>query len=239
MNFEIVENTIPNMKKPTFNVDKILHEKLNEYPLTSTLNKSFILALLGKPGSGKSSFLISLLQSKNLFKKIFENIIIFIPPNSRNSVNNNFWEKNLPPENIYDELTLETLTEAYERCKENAKEGYKSLLVFDDVQKDFKGECEKLLLDIFNNRRHVLTSIIICIQSYKSLSYKCRASLTNLIIFKVNKTQMSDIFDEQIEMMKPIFEKVLNVAYKKPHEFITIDTNTQRLFLNWNEILIK
>ena len=167
MNFEIVENTIPNMKKPTFNVDKILPEKLNEYPLTSTLNKSFILALLGKPASGKSSFLISLLQSKNLFKKIFENIIIFIPPNSRNSDNNNFWEKNLPPENIYDELTLETLTEAYERCKENAKEGYKSLLVFDDVQKDFKGECEKLLLDIFNNRRHVLTSIIICIQSYK------------------------------------------------------------------------
>ena len=167
MNFEIVENTIPNMKKPTFNVDKILPEKLNEYPLTSTLNKSFILALLGKPASGKSSFLISLLQSKNLFKKIFENIIIFIPPNSRNSDNNNFWEKNLPPENIYDEVTLETLTEAYERCKENAKEGYKSLLVFDDVQKDFKGECEKLLLDIFNNRRHVLTSIIICIQSYK------------------------------------------------------------------------
>ena len=37
-----IENDIPKMKQPTMNVDKILHEKLNNYPLLSTLNKSFI-----------------------------------------------------------------------------------------------------------------------------------------------------------------------------------------------------
>ena len=37
------------------------------------------------------------------------------------------------------------------KCKENADEGYKNLLIFDDVQKDFKGECEKMLQHICNN----------------------------------------------------------------------------------------
>ncbi len=59
---KIIKNEIPKMKKPTMNVDNILHDKLNEYPLLSTLNKSFILALIGKAGSGKSHFLISLLK---------------------------------------------------------------------------------------------------------------------------------------------------------------------------------
>jgi GTPase SAR1 family protein len=65
------------MKQPKMNVDYILHDKLNEYPLLSTLNKSFILALIGKAASGKSHFLISLLKSKPLMNKVFENVIIF------------------------------------------------------------------------------------------------------------------------------------------------------------------
>jgi len=239
MKIEIIQNEVPDMKKPKFTVDGILADKLDNYPLTSTLNKSFILALIGRAGSGKSHFLISMLQSSNLMKKIFENILIFIPPSSRSSIAGDFWSKNLPEENIYDELNYQNLSDAYQRCKDNAEEGYKSLIIFDDVQKNFKGDCEKMLLDIFNNRRHIRTSIILAIQSYKSLSKMARSAITNLIIFKVNKSQMSDIFEEQIETMKPIFEQVLNISFKMPHDFISIDTNTQRIFLNWNEILIK
>jgi len=180
-----------------------------------------------------------MLQSSNLMKKIFENILIFIPPSSRSSIAGDFWSKNLPEENIYDELNYQNLSDAYQRCKDNAEEGYKSLIIFDDVQKNFKGDCEKMLLDIFNNRRHIRTSIIMCVQSYKSLSKMARSAITDLIIFKVNKSQMSDIFNEQIETMKPVFEQVLNISFKKPHDFISIDTNTQRICLNWNEILIK
>jgi len=240
MKIEIIQNEVPDMKKPKFTVDGILADKLDNYPLTSTLNKSFILALIGRAGSGKSHFLISMLQSSNLMKKIFENILIFIPPSSRSSIASNFWEKNLPEENIYDELNYQNLTDAYTRCQQNSEEGYKSLIIFDDVQSAFKNtEIEKLLLHICNNRRHLRTSIILAIQSYKSLSKMARSAITNLIIFKVNKSQMSDIFEEQIETMKPVFEQVLNISFKKPHDFISIDTNTQRICLNWNEILIK
>jgi len=234
----IIKNEIPKMKKPVMNVDNILHEKLNDYPLLSTLNKSFTLALIGKAGSGKSHFLISLLKSKPLFNRVFENIIIFIPPSSRSSISGDFWDSNLPPENIYDELNEENLQDAYNRCKETSNEGYKSLLIFDDVQKDFKGDSEKLLQHICNNRRHDRISIIFAVQSYKALSKPARSALTNLVIFKVNKSQMKDIFDEQIETMREKFEDILNIAYKNPHEFLAIDTNTQRCFNNWDEVII-
>jgi hypothetical protein len=145
----------------------------------------------------------------------------------------------LPAENIYDELNETTLQDAYNRCKEISKEGYKSLLIFDDVQKDFKGESEKLLQNICNNRRHDRISIIFCVQTYKSLSKTARNALSNLIIFKVNKTQMRDIFDEQIETMRERFEEILDLAYKNPHEFISIDCNSQRCFNNWDEVIIN
>lgn len=242
---KIIKNEIPKMKQPKMNVDDILNKKLNDYPLTSTLNKSFILALSGVAGSGKSHFLISLLKTENLLNEVFENILIFIPPSSRSSISDDFWSKSLPEENIYDELNEENLQHAYLRCKEitklgkKDKEKYKSLLIFDDVQKDFKGESEKLLQHICNNRRHDRISIIFAVQSYKALSKPQRNSLTNLIIFKMNKSQMKDIFDEQIETMREKFEDILNIAFKNPHDFLAIDTNTQRCFINWDEVIIN
>jgi hypothetical protein len=184
-------------------------------------------------------------KTEELLNDVFENILIFIPPSSRSSVSGDFWDNSLPPENIYDELNEENLQDAYLRCKENTKLGekdgkkYKSLLIFDDVQKDFKGECEKLLQHICNNRRHDRISIIFAVQSYKALSKTARNALTNLIIFKVNKSQMKDIFDEQIETMREKFEDILNMAYKNPHEFLAIDTTTQRCFNNWDEVVIN
>ena len=234
---KIIKNEKPKLKEPKMTVDNILHEKLNNYELMKTLNKSFVLALIGKAGSGKSHFLISMLNSKPLFNRVFENIMIFIPPSSRSSIKDDFWDKNLPPENIFDELNLFNLENAYTKCMENAAEGYKNLLIFDDVQKDFKGECGKKLLQICNNRRHGRISIILCVQSYKTLSRPVRHALSNLIIFKINKSQMKDIFDEQIETMKDKFDEILKISFKNKHDFIAIDTNSQRCFLNWDEII--
>ena len=239
MKIELIRNETPKMKKPKFLVDGSLADKLDNYPLTATLNKSFILSIIGKAGSGKSHFLISLLQSKNLLRNIWENIYLFIPASSRASIGGSFWENNLPEENIYDELNIENLQDVSNKCEANRDEGYKSLIIFDDVQKDFKGDCEKLLLQICNNRRHMLTSIIMLVQSYKALSKPVRSTLTNLIIFKINKSQMEDIFEEQIETFKSVFNDILAIAYKEPHQFISIDTNTQKLFLNWDEIKLK
>src|ERR1700722_2904644 len=105
----IKKNKVPDIKRPEFSVDKPLHKKLDDFELTKLLNKTHFSLYLGKPGSGKSSLAISFLQTPGLFKKVFHDIILFCPKNSRSSIKNDFWGKNLPETHIYDELTLENL----------------------------------------------------------------------------------------------------------------------------------
>ena len=50
---------------------------------------------------------------------------------------------------------------------------------------------------------------------------------------------MANIFQEQVEVSDEVFKEILALAYKEPHQFIFIDSNSQRIFLNWDEIIIE
>lgn len=236
----IKKNKIPMLKRPEFTVDGKLNEKLDDIEIFKLMNKPHCSLFLGKAGSGKSSMIISLLNSKKneSFKKVFHDIIIFIPPNSRQSIKNDFWGSNLNEDNIYDELTLENLYDAYNKAEINAQEGYKTLIILDDVQKNIKGENEKLLLHMVNNRRHAHLCIWIAAQNFFSLTKQIRSTLTDLWIFKVNKSEMENIFNEQVEIPKEKFNMILDKTYKKPNEFIYINPNSQKIFYNWDEIIL-
>lgn len=239
MSISILKNKIPVLKLPKFSVDNELDSKLNEYPITSLMNKSNFTLFLGKAGSGKSSLLISFLQTPSLFKKVYHNIFLFMPSNSRASIRNGFFDNNLPEEQIFDDVNLENLQSVYDKAQEDAREDLNTLLIFDDVQKYFKGENEKLLLHIINNRRHSRISIWFACQTYGSIPKQVRQGLTNLFIFKVNKVEMENIFTECIEQHKKSFLEILNLVYDKSHNFLFLDTNSQRLFKNWDEIKIS
>jgi len=232
------KNKEPILNKPSFNVDGMLDSKLEKIDVFSLMNKPHFLLLLGKAGSGKSSLTISFLKSKEAYKNIFHDIILFCPANSRHSVRGDFWGEHIPEELIYDELNLDNLNQAYQLAEENAQEDFKTLIILDDVQKFLRGDCEKFLLHMINNRRHAHLCIWLCCQNYKSIPTQTRQALTDLIVFKVNKTEMSNIFDEQVEMFKNAFNKILQKTYKKNHDFIYINTNSQRMFYNWDEILL-
>ena len=234
----VIKNPIPSMKIPKFNVDNQLDEKLNRYAITKLMNKSNFTLFLGKPGSGKSSLLISFLQSPELFKKVYHNIYLFMPHNSRSSVSNGFFENNIPEANIYDDVTLENLQEVYEKVQANAIDGETSLIIFDDVQKYFKGDNEKFLLHMANNRRHAKLSMWMACQTYKSIPTQIRMSITDMFIFKISKNEMENIFEEAIEVHKKDFINVTNYVFDVQHNFLYINTNTQRLFKNWDEILL-
>ena len=66
-----------------------------------------------------------------------------------------------------------------------------------------------------------------------------RQGLTDLFVFKINKTEMENIFNECIEEFKDNFIKVMKRCYNKEHNFLYINTNSQRLFCNWDEIILK
>jgi hypothetical protein len=236
---KIYKNKKPKLKLPTFTVDGELSKKLNDYEITKLMNKSNVSLFLGKAGSGKTSLMTSFLKTPELFYRVYHNIYLFMPPNSRASLKDNFFDKRIPEEQIYDTLDYENLDEVFNIIQSNADENYLSLIIFDDVQKYLKDNAiQKLLLNIINNRRHLKTSLFFCCQNYISIPRMIRQGLTDLFVFKINKTEMENIFLEQFEQYKDDFTKIMKLCYNEPHNFLYINTNSQRLFKNWDEIII-
>lgn len=236
----IIHNKKPVLKKVKFSCDNKLAEKLDNYELTKLLNKSHFLCFLGRGGSGKTSLAVNLLRNKDLFYKCFNQIFLVSPSSSRQSIEDDFFNKKINPNDIYDELTIETLEHINEVSQANSEENKTSLLVIDDQQKSLKqAEISKLLLQMNNNKRHQKLYIWILNQNYFSIPKQIRQNITDFFIFKLNKLEMDNIIKEHIELSDKKIEQVLENCFQEPYSFMYLNSNSQRIFSNWDELLIK
>ncbi len=130
--------TIEKLKKPDLghvkmNCDGVIHKKLLEYPMIEeAFSTSHFTIICGRPGQGKTSLLTSLI--KNVLNKCYETIYVFMPENSRASIENDLFGKNLPEEQLFDNLDLESISKVYEEINDHTKEKYNSLIIIDDLQ---------------------------------------------------------------------------------------------------------
>lgn len=237
---KVQKNEVPNLKRPKFSVDGKLDEKLDNYPLTSLMNKSTFTCFLGSAGSGKSSLIVSFLQTRNMFHKVFHNIFVFMPAGSRSSMKDNFFDKHIAPQQLYDDLTYKNLADCYEKIQKAAEDDETSLVIFDDQQKNLRdNQIRKLFLSMVNNRRHGKLSIWIANQNYKGIEPSVRNGLTDIFIFKINKKEMETIYDEHVEQHQDKFMDILKYCFREPHSFMYINTGSQRIFSNWDELLLE
>jgi len=156
----------PKLKLPQFKVDKPLSKHLDDDALLKYMNKSFCCGLIGNAGSGKTSLMVGFLSTSKKFKKVFPKIFVFMPNLSRSSMKNNVFDC-LPDDQLFEGVTFESLKQVYNVLLENANNGLRTLLVFDDVQSYLKNkEVDVNLLHIIANRRHLRCSMFIIAQNY-------------------------------------------------------------------------
>lgn len=230
-------NDKPKITKIKFSCDEPIHKKLDEYELSKEfLNQYNTSAFIGTQGSGKTSLLCNFV--KILYKKCFHFIYVFMPQTSRNSLYNNIFDKYLPEEQIYDELTLENINDLYEKIKENSSNGHKSLVIFDDVQKSLKDyQILQNLKSIIANQRHLKVVNLILLQNFFALDKSLRELINNVILFKLNKSQNEKIFNELIETHKDKFDLIRKFVFNKPYSWLFINMKSQRMFKEWDEII--
>lgn len=239
------KNETPKLKLPKFKCDSKLSPQLDANPLLRGMNRHFATAVLGKAGSGKTSLVTGLLNTSGYLKKVFDTILVFVPPNSRASMGDDcIWNK-LPKDQVYDELNIENLRHAFGRAEKNAETEKQTLIVFDDVQRYFKQrDVEPMLLHMCNNRRHNRLSLFFIAQSYQKISRQLRLAMTDLFCFKLSKSNMDDIFKEMVECTEDQWNQI-NAVYKKRakdtdgHHFLYLDANHQRFFIDWDEVVIE
>jgi GTPase SAR1 family protein len=235
--------TIKQNEKPTMAIcemicDGGLHDKLNKYDLTQLMNNHSTNLLIGKSGSGKTSLLYSFFKHKNLFKKVYHTIYVFQPRQSRESMSDKIFDT-LPDEQLYDELTAENLYDVMERIKNEPRE-FNNCILIDDMGAYLKdAENLKVLKELIFNRRHLRTSIWFLTQTYISVPKEIRKLFSNIFVFRVSKNELYTIADELLEQKKEHIQQISKMIYDKPHQYMFINTDTQRIFKGFDELIMN
>jgi GTPase SAR1 family protein len=235
MSFEIIKNKKPNLKHIQMKCDGGIHIKLNNFEITKFLNCHQTTMLVGRPGAGKSSLIGSFFSSEELLNQTYNNLYLFAPQNSINSMKDNIFES---IKNQYDELTYENLNEVINKIKEEDSR-YCNAIIMDDQGAYLKNkETRKLLKELIFNRRHLRTSIYFLCQTYLSVDREIRKLFSNLFIFKVSKKELELVFDEHIEQEKDLILPISKFVFNEKYNFLFINVDSGKLYKNWDEIII-
>lgn len=239
---ELIENEKMNLPVPKFLCDgNVCGEHLNKYPMLSHLNKFNTTCFLGRPASGKTSLMISLLTAKGanrVLYKTFDKIIVIMPSSSRASLKLNPFRDH-PPERIFDELNIENLSKIYDMIQQHAEDKETTLLIMDDVGSDIKNkEIQKILKKLAYNRRHLKLCQFFLLQSYLAVPREIRKLFSNLILFKPSKIEAENIIEEVLEQKKDVALDILQL-FENPHDYLFVNIPTQKIYFNFDEVVIK
>jgi AAA15 family ATPase/GTPase len=213
--------------------DKPLHKKLDAYDLTKFLNCHSTNLIVGKPGSGKTSMLYSFMKSKKLLAKVYDKIYLFQPEQSRQSMKDKLFDQ-LPDDQKFDELTVENL----DYIKDNLDEDENVAILFDDMGAYLKNkDTKKTLKEFIMNRRHYHISIYFLVQTWYSIEKDIRKLFSNLFIFKCSRHEMLNITSEMIEQHNDKINEIVKIVYDKPHNFLFINVDSQRMFRCFDELI--
>ena len=217
MSIEIKKNKELILDIPEFTCDNNpLGEHLNKYEMLGHLNSFSFTAIIGKPGSGKTSLLIFFLTgkgNKKIFRKVFDHIHLVMPKSSRESMKKNPF-KNHSADKMYEELNFVSINTIYESLLSSRDEKETSLSILDDVGAVLKNvEIGKKLRQIIYNRRHLKCHIVILLQSFLSIPKEVRKLITNCFMFKPSKVEFENFCEELFETKKDMALEIMKVAY--------------------------
>ena len=193
MSIQLKINKKMNLKVPEFVCDQSpLGEHLDKYDVLKHLNNYGFNAIVGKPGSGKTSLLISFLTGKGpskVYRKVFDNVLLVMPNSSIPSMKKNVF-KNHHEDKMFNELNFNSMDNIMNKLHSYTEEKENTLLILDDVGASLKNkELQKQLRELIYNRRHLKCQIIMLVQSFTSIPKEIRKSFTNIFMFKPSKVE--------------------------------------------------
>lgn len=240
MPIKITKHNTPKLGSVKMTCDDPIDPKLetNGEAVKCCFSKPNFTVLCGGMGSGKTSWIISAL--KGFYKKTHHDIIVVIPEASLRSISDkdNVFEKYVPEENMYHDLTEEILEEIYAKAQANAAEGKYTMLIADDYGPSYKEKpIQKVLEKLVIKMRHLkLGGIFVLCQNYFQLPKKLRELATNCVLWNSNKSQNKKFFEEQMQIREDQFHELLKLT-PTIHNWFLLNLKYKRIFSdNWDEV---
>jgi len=214
------------------------------------------LLVCGKPKSGKTTLVTSLILSKKTNKhkdhhryyyKYFDNA--YIVSGSLDTLPIDLFD--LPPSNVYDHYNEEVMHDILNKVHEDENGNY--LIWLDDVVDDLK--LNKTLTRAILNRRHVCQnkkedktrstlSIIVNTQKFNCFPLRYRSNLSHFAVFPtINGKELACIKEELLGgLTKKQHDGLLDLCWSRPYGFLWVDSDAQpdkRYYSNFDLIDIK
>jgi hypothetical protein len=178
---EVENKTFPNQEPIKERMD-IFIPKITAENIPKRNGSIYILC--GSGGSGKTSLLLNMFKTKQLYRKKFHNIFYICPTTSFLSVEKHPFKDH---ENIYHELTYSVLEDIYNELielKETEKKPIYSLIVIDDMASSLKDpEILKILNRMIIKARHINCCFFFTLQSSSRSSRPSLKSAPSLPTF--------------------------------------------------------
>jgi hypothetical protein len=238
MNYELEDSNYKNLNHVKMNCDNRLSKHDIKEPFA---NQSFFLMIVGKPGSGKSTFLLSMLTSTKkdrIYKGVFKDIIYCCPPNSRGTVKDNPLEECTVHNGISLDI-VENIVDNKTKYDESPKKHYNQLLIIDDCTASLKNKQNiEILNELSMNRRHLSLSIILLTQYVTSVPASVRSQLSQIVLFKPSNNKDYDTLKREfINMHGDAFIDFINFVFKGAHDNLFIDCNSNEMYKNLQKII--
>ena len=223
----------PVIRPVEMNCDAPISSSIAE-PLPNTCHRMIIC---GKPGSGKSSLTAAMLLKRGPYHRAFDRVWAIIPPNSRASYKKDPFKNH---NRVYDELTTDVLELVIRESKALAEDGGHGLLYVDDQAYQLKDKkIEKLLRQIFFNARHLHLSTWCVTQTLRQVPINLRKTASHLLTFEPANQLESKIIQDEFLLLDPkAASQLFSQVFTKRFDHLLIDTNTRRVFGNWNEVML-
>lgn len=242
MRLKIIEHPKIDLNIGQMVCDYSLGEHFERTPMLKCLDGFRFTAIIGRPGSGKTSTLISWLNgsgAKKVFRKVFDHVLLVMPSCSRESIKTSPFKKH-DPAKCYEELTLETADAIHQKLLATSEEKETTLLVLDDIGASLKNkEIQRILRMILFNRRHLKVHVLVLLQSYISMPKEIRKLLDNVVMFKPSKVEFENLFAELFETKRDDALALMSMAYTDPHDSLFLNVPSQRIFSDYDEIVMS
>lgn len=222
---------------------KPIKEKMDIYipdiPKGLSRRNGMIYILCGSGGSGKTSLLLNMFKSKHYYRNKFHTIFYICPSSSFCSVEKHPFENH---DKVYNELTVELLDNIYNHLveiKESGEIEY-SCVIIDDMADSLKdSDIERKLNKMLIKARHLQCGFIITLQSYLYLPKMLRKQITYASIFKTNNAQeWETITKELLFLNKDDGLTLFDYVYDEAYSHLDIDTRENKLYKNFDEIIL-
>jgi hypothetical protein len=230
---EVENKTFPNQEPIKERMD-IFIPKITAENIPKRNGSVYILC--GSGGSGKTSLLLNMFKTKQLYRKKFHNIFYICPTTSFLSVEKHPFKDH---ENIYHELTYSVLEDIYNELielKETEKKPIYSLIVIDDMASSLKDpEILKILNRMIIKARHINCSFFFTLQSYYYFPKILRKQITYITLFKSkNVEEFYSIAKELFNMNQNDALKLYDYVFDANYNHLDVDTVTNTYYKNFN-----